>query len=355
MFQIPHALLQLRQQYNAFIGDQKLSLKPYPKYKMRNEGWIEWTPFPSRKDIVVVSPPEMRADWHQQMGAQIPGGGAMGGGSGGSGGTGGAQAAAAVQAGLPAYTGGGPSFQQGAINIQGLLNPRQDELVGLDALTPPEKLGPSYSPDMTNWDGFAKYGSRCVRRGSAKLGDDADTLSLNSALRGLSIVNIPGDADQPEQLLVAFADNDIGQTRSSVQTLLHVLTTYPKWGRPVSLVDWPGPKLSLADQGSQVLRVTADYTNVFNNSNQKGMRQQSVVGLVIRYSTSWFPADIDGYDETNSTALLDWRGATSATTWDGSSKDNDSGTLTAVRYFVTAWAITREGISEPSTASKTLA
>ena len=251
---------------------------------------------------------------------------------------------------MPGYTGGGPTFSIGAVNTQAILQQRDDEFLGVDTFTPAEKLAAGYSPFAVNWDGFARIGSRCVRRGCAKLGDDHSTLSKNSALRGLSLALIPNGTDDQLELLYTFADNDIGSTRSSVATDFTVVTTTPLWGRPVTLKGWPGPKMALSDNGSQELQVVTDYTNLFSNSTQKGQRANSVVALTIRYSLTDYPRDIDGYDYVASTALT----GVDRDAWTGASR-TDTQTLTAAQYFLTAWAITREGVSEPSFASLTLA
>lgn len=297
--------------------------------------------------------------------ARWNGGAAGGAGTGGTmGGTGGGgaagAAAAAVQAGMPSYTGGGPSFSIGGVNESIILQQRDDEFLGVDTLTPPEKLAAGYSPYAVNWDGFARIGSRCVRRGTAKLEDDHASLSKHADLRGVSLALIPnGTADQL-QLLYSFADNDIGSTRTSQATDITVVTTAPRWGRPTTLKGWQGPKLAATDAGGQVLQVVADYTNVFNNSTQRGYRANSVVALTIRRSTDGYPRDIDGFDYlhdqgtpstpvTDSSPTLEYDRAP----WKGESVTITE-TLTATTYYLTAWAVSREGISEPSFARVTL-
>lgn len=286
------------------------------------------------------------------------GGAGSGGGGGGTGaGAGGAGAATQTQR---ALTGGGAHWKQGAL-AEGLVATRlDDEYMGLDTLTAPEKLPPGMSPYAPGIDQVSKLGSRCKRHGSAKLTMDRDSVTLsssaiNAAYRGLGLAVMPSSGDNPDQMLLSFADNDIGQTRSSIQTALLLVTNKPRWGRPVNLADWPGPTLTLTDQGSQVMRVTAVYSNVFDQTNQLGVQKNSVKQIVIRYSTVGFPRDIDGLDDDRdgagyaSTALAD------RTSWLGTSTSFNSGTLTAARYYVTAWAISAEGVSEPSFGSITLA
>ena len=320
------------------------------RLKNARSNWDKWK-LPGYSAWIVSAPGVMQ----QAISMTGASGGATGGTQGGSGGGSAAGvAAAAVQAGMPSYTGGGAAFGIGGVNESIILQQRDDEFLGVDTFTPEEKLAPGYSPDAVNWDGFARIGSRCVRRGSAKFEDDHSSLSKNSALRGVSLALIPNGTEDQLQMLYSFADADIGATRASVATDITVVTTAPRWGRPTTLKGWKGPKITLSDQGSQVLRVTSDYTNVFSNTTQKGFRANSVVGITVRYSVVGYPRDIDGFDYlhdqgTDSTALVD-RAA-----WTGASRNDDSSTLTAALYYVTAYAITREGISEPSFATLTLA
>jgi hypothetical protein len=333
-----------------FAGDSNGDKQAETMKNIRS-GWDKWK-LEGYSAWIVSAPGVMR------QARSMTGSGATGGTQGGSGGGAAAgQAAAAVQAGMPTYTGGGASFGIGGVNESIIMQQRDDEFLGVDTFTPEEKLAAGYSPDAINWDGFSRIGSRCVRRGSAKLEDDHASLSKNSALRGISLALIPNGTEDQLQLLYSFADNDIGSVRSSVATDITVVTTAPRWGRPTTLKGWQGPKIALSDQGSQVLRVTSDYTNVFNNSTQKGYRANSVIGITVRYSVVGYPRDIDGYDYlkdqgTPSAALRD---NLDRSAWTGASRDDDSATLTAGLYYVTAWAISREGISEPSFATLTLA
>lgn len=281
-----------------------------------------------------------------------------GGGTGsGAGGAGGAGAATQTQR---ALTGGGAHWKQGAL-AEGLVATRlDDEYMGLDTLTAPEKLPPGMSPYAPGVDQVAKLGSRCKRHGSAKLTMDRDSVtlsssSINTAYRGLALAVMPSSGDNADQMLLAFADNDIGQTRSSIQTALILVTNQPRWGRPVNLADWPGPTLTLTDLGSQVMRVTAVYSNVFDQTNQLGVQKNSVKQIVIRYSTGGYPRDIDGLDDDRDAAGYASSVLADRTAWLGTSTNFNSGTLTAAKYYVTAWAISAEGVSEPSFGSITLA
>lgn len=270
----------------------------------------------------------------------------------------GPQAGAATQS-AKALTGGGIGFKQGRIE-EGLVATRlDDEYMGLDTLTAPEKVAPGYSPDAPGFDQAAKLGSRCKRHGVAKMTMDRDSVTLSSSAigagyRGLSLGVMPSSGNLPDQMVLAFADNSIGSTRSSLQTALLLVTNNIRWGRPVNLRGWPGPKITLSQQTGPLLRVTVDYTNVFDATTQAGMRANSVVQIVIRYSTTGFPRDIDGQDEDRVTAGFTSIALADRTAWTGASANYDTGVLALGKYYVTVWAISREGVSNPSFATETL-
>lgn len=284
------------------------------------------------------------------------GAGSGAGGAGGVGAGGGALAAVQHQ---PAYTGGGAYFPGGAVeNRVAGLSERDDEWLGLDTLTPDERLATGRSPNAVNWDDIRRIGSRCVRSGTAKLDDDRDTVTISSSsisadYRGLSLAAMPGSGDNQNKLLICFADNSIGSTRTAHVTTMHLCATSLRWGKPLNLTGWPGPKLALSDQTGNVLRVTYDYTNVFSAAND-GLRKASVKGIIIRYSLLGYPLDRDGLDNRNDypTPLRD------RTAWGGESATVDT-TATAAfsgqRVYVSAWAFGVEGFSEPSHASLTMA
>lgn len=290
--------------------------------------------------------------------AQAAGGGGAGGGTMSSGA---GAAAAAVQAGMPAFTGGGPSFSIGAANVRALLAERADAFMGVDTLTPEQRLDAGYSPDSINWDGFTKIGSRCVRRGCAKMLEDRDNVTIGGSpisadYRGLSIATVLRGGAYGDAMLLAFADNEIGQTRTAQVTTLHLVQNYILWGRPTTLKGWAGPKMALSQIAGPKVRVTTDYTSVFAAATA-GMRNNSVIGLVVRYSgptaTESYPLDIDGYDHlenttTASTALVN------RASWLGASRVDDTAVLAVGKYWFTAWAISREGYSEPAFASLTV-
>lgn len=296
-------------------------------------------------------------------GSPQPGGGGGGGGAGGGGSAGGTGSAlAAVQAGLPAYTGGGPSFSIGPANIQELLSQRDDEFRGMDSFTPPEKLSPGFAADCVNWDGFARVGSRCVRRGVAKLQEDRDSVTISASpidasYRGLSIAAIPCGSGKGDEVLLAFADSEIGTVRTAQPITLHAVSSEPRWGRPATLLDVPGPLIALTQIAGPKVRVSSSYTNVFDATNQLGLRANSVVGLIIRYSgpttTESYPLDMDGHDHMEGTTLASTALA-NRVSWKGESRTDDTAVLAVGKYWVTAWAFTREGYSQPSYASLTV-
>jgi hypothetical protein len=72
----------------------------------------------------------------------------------------------------PQATGGGQGFNRSPNQVILDLPPQRGDWLGLEALIPDNRIPANKSPRVTNWDRFARYGSRCVRRGVAKLTDD---------------------------------------------------------------------------------------------------------------------------------------------------------------------------------------
>lgn len=190
--------------------------------------------------------------------------------------------------------------------------------------------------------------------------------ALSSEYRGLSILPLPASGGVADQLLLCYSDKDveIGSAPSAnAATTLHIVDTGPRWGRPKDLTGLPGPTLALSDQGSQTLRVTAVYTNVFPTAQLEQMKQ-SVKAVTIRVygpqagGTPYYPLDIDGNDGTES-FIFDTGSEIARYTWDGTSADYDmdlSGAdYGAGKYWVSVWAVGPTGISEASTGSITLA
>lgn len=185
---------------------------------------------------------------------------------------------------------------------------------------------------------------------------------INSDYRGLSICAIPASGPNADQLLLAFhdVDVDIGTNTSGQQpTSLHLVSTGPLTPRPKSLVGCVGPTLTLSDQGSQVLRVTAVYTNLFPAAAAELM-EGSVIGIIIRIvqnvsgGTPRYALDPDGEDGTGSTYFAVSAVDQNRVSWNGASTTYDM-TVTAGKAWVTVWAVGRDGLSEPSFASKTVA
>lgn len=386
---------------------------------------------------------------------------AQGGGSGG-GSAAGAGAPGAVQAGGVGVGQGGVRFQTAAANVTSFAPERSGNFFGLDSFTPPDKLGPDYVPYETNWDDLSKLGSRCVRRGTAKLGDDIHTVTmtrarmttlansdltastdyflltlpdatthafwfdttgsdsepagsgaadastevtttglsanavasaiatavntadigliaaavsadlwliavvggstwtlaefvtdadwtitafgnvaLDSSYEGVSITRIPGNGDVSDQLLLAFADNDIGSTMTSLPVSLHVITSVPTWGYPMAIQNTPGPTLTLSQIAGPKVRAT-----VVHDHPAVGRRNNTVRQIVIRYDLEAFPADIDGRDNLDSITFA----SADRAAWTGVSTtyDTTESFSAADVVYVTAWTVTLEGWSRPS-------
>lgn len=283
----------------------------------------------------------------------------------------GAQALQATMANQPQITGGGQGFSIGATQVGVTLPQRSDEFLGIDSLTPDNKLSVNHAPRSVNWDGFRRIGSRCVRAGIAKLAEDRDTMtasgggSLSSEYRGLCIFSLPASGAQDDKLLVGLVDKDVeigvAPGGSNSQTSLHIVTGDPRWGRPRDLTGVPGPTVTLSDQTGGVLRVNVVYTNVFPTAREELMKQ-TVKAVIIRYAgpfsgaTPRYPLDPDGAttdgsaDGTESTSFK-----TRSQAFDGTSTNFDTSALALGKWWVTVWCVSLEGISEPTFASKTLA
>jgi hypothetical protein len=298
----------------------------------------------------------LRSGWRDAVTGGGTGSGARSGGAGG-------QALAAVQANLPQYTGGGQGFQIGAQSTSVLVPPRQDDWKGLDSYNPDNKITGDYSPRSINFDGFARIGSRCVRRGVAKCTDDLRTVRtgggavLNSDYRGLSLVPVHASrGDVGDQIILCYHDKDVeigSAPGANVATSYHLCTIGPHWGKTRNMSGMPGPSFALSDQTGGVMRVTVDYVGF--SSAIAGLKKQSITAISIRYNgpysgaTPRFPQDIDGNDGTGSVSFKD------RFAWIGTNTSYDTSALTLGKYWVTCWAIGIEGISEPTFASLTLA
>lgn len=284
----------------------------------------------------------------------------------------GPQALAATAANQPQITGGGQGSDVGATHVAFDLPRSDDDWKGLDSYSPDNKLGQGYSPRTINWDSLRRIGARSIRAGLGKLSEDRDTVtasgggSISSEYRGLSILPIPASGLSNDSLLIVFSDKDVdlgsAPGGSNSQTSFHLMTADVRYGRPRNLTGMPGPTLSLSDQTSQVLRVTAIYDHI--PAAQAELREHTVKAITIRFygpqsgATPYWPLDIDGNDGTES-ILLNTGTAVDRRTWDGSSTNYDmdlsGSSYGAGKYWVAAWAVSADGISEPSFASITLA
>jgi hypothetical protein len=168
--------------------------------------------------------------------------------------------------------------------------------------------------------------------------------------RGLSISRIPGETGRPDQLLLAFSEQgvEIGEQAVQSPTTLHVVTAMPTMARLQKFEGHRGPWLQLSQIAGPQLRVVSSFTPTILGATRDRLVKSSIRQLVVRYSSVAYPSDPDGKDETQSTALVDRRG------WSGGAVTDDtnvSGGLPTGRLYVTAWAGTLEGFTEPSRAT----
>ena len=310
---------------------------------------------------------EPGGDWYfmvaqQGSGGGATGGGAVGGSGGGTGSLGGAPTA--VNANVATPTGGGAGFSIGAVENSTALSAWPGEWEGVDTLGPDTKLPESLSPEAINWNAIEKFGARCVRRGMMKMSEDRSSVTISAspiaaAYRGVSIVPL-ANADY---MLMCMADNDgtIGAAVTSEPISLWVLTTFPLWGRPVDLRQYPGPKLVLTEPSTKVIRVTYDYSNVWSSV---ALQKISVKSVSIRYNAGTtagyvtFPIELDTTADDDTTGRRSGTAAKNRASWDGTSATVDidlsaTGTTGDIVY-VSAWAHGLLGTSERSTAARAI-
>lgn len=292
-------------------------------------------------------------------GGSTPGGGGGGGAAAGAGPS--AGAVTAVNAHQAQPTGGGAGFSIGAVENSTVISAWPGEWEGIDTTSPEEKMPDSLSPEANNWNGLERFGSRCVRRGMAKMSEDRSTVTISASpihadYRGVSIMPLA-----PDYMLLCMADNDgtVGATLTVQPISLWVLSTFPLWGKPVDLRTYPGPKLTLTEPSTKVIRVTYDYSNVWSTV---AMQKISVKSVTIRYNFGagdvTHPIELDTITDDDTTGRRAGTAAKDRATWNGTSATVDidlsaSGT-TGQTVYVSAWAHGLLGTSERSVAARIL-
>jgi hypothetical protein len=286
-------------------------------------------------------------------------GGTGGGAAAGSPGGGSASALAAVQANQPMFTGGAESVEPETVDNNVRLTERGVRFEGLDTFTPDEKLPSNKSPHLINWNSIERAGSYCARRGTGRVIDDITTCKdsgnadITATHKGLSIVPIPLNdpsdlnAQHTTALLLAFTATEPG-----VAGAVNVCGVEPfvAYGAPESLRGYPGPALVLSNPVAGTLRVAANYVSSGARFNARsGLAKGFVKGISIAYSLQRYPRDVDKRDERDGKTVVLVQDRAS---WDGSATNFDiTGLTVAGRYFVSVWAHSLEGTSEPSLAS----
>lgn len=175
-------------------------------------------------------------------------------------------------------------------------------------------------------------------------------MALDATMRGISIEplfpNDEGEGGEGGAMLMVFADGHLGDT-PTLGTTCHIVSQRPLWGPIRTFQGAKGPIISLASGVAGRLDVTvAAYSGT---PSDLGAYATSIEAVIIRYSSVGYPLDPDGIDERSSTSLKD------RTEWHGASATyQKTGLTTGTRYYVTAWTVTRVGISNPSFASFTV-
>jgi hypothetical protein len=209
-----------------------------------------------------------------------------------------------------------------------------------------------------NFNGIERIGALCVRRGILKLLENINTVTysaspLASTYQGNSLALLTptkprGTAPTGDTgMLLVFSDGTGTIGASAAQRAMTVKQA-PLWRKQRSLDRASGLTLSLASAVAGRITATVVYPN--------GQAYREIVAVTIRYSKRNFPLDVDGSDDRSrgtagTEATIDatatnsgYIGAANRTTWDGSSTAFVTNSLTSgATYYVTAWAMTREG------------
>lgn len=344
---IPYKLTQLQQKYQAFIGRPGLSKAPYPKNRIDKHGWIVWKPFPSMP-VEVISPVAMRTEWQQYQAGQAAGTSAGGGGPGTAGGPGQASGVA------PAFTGGAESVEPEIVDNNVRLTDRGRKFRGIDTFTPDELQPIEKSPFCVNWNAIERAGSWCARRGTGRFIDDGTTCEdsgaspITSTHRGLAILPLPlndpsdGNATHTTAMLLCFSNVGPG---NSGNINFCVVEPDVAWGKIQSMRNFPGPHITLSKPGALTLRVAATYaTTLF--ATRVAAPRNFVKGITIAWSAIRQPRDVDKRDDFDDSkeVTLDQDRAS----WNGVAQNFDITVPATGFYFVTVWAHSLEGTSEPS-------
>ena len=295
-----------------------------------------WTPAQTQQYI---------ANWAKGSGYVPPALSAVGGGGNASGGGGGPAVTPGGAAGLG--TGGGGYGGAGSVGGPSTENDvapslRQGEYIGLRQDVADGEMPEYASPYTMNWDDTHRLGSLSVRDG--EIATDITKLTVNpgggtptySAYYGMGVDYVPpfDDSEGTNKagfLMVAFTTN---QTWNATATNVGwIVRANMMWSRARDLEGVDSLTLTVSDAGSHTLRIVV--------SDAGGTATNSIVALTVRYSTVGYPTAIDGEDEYSSTVAS----SKDRAAWTGASTGNLDTTVAAGTYYVSAWGITREGVT----------
>lgn len=176
--------LAFGENFRVFIGASPA--QAYPAYKIKHEGWEVWTAWLNGIQQAIISAPGVRTEYFQRISDSIPdlgdSGGVVGGGMGQATSSGPGQTP--TMANPPQITGGGSGLIRSPNQVMIDLPSSAADWQGLETLLPDNRLPATKSPRVVNWDRRARFGSRCVRRGTAKLDMDIGTVNDGAEARG---------------------------------------------------------------------------------------------------------------------------------------------------------------------------
>lgn len=236
------------------------------------------------------------------------------------------------------------------------LTDRGRKFRGIDTFTPDEMLTPEKSPRFLNWNAIERHGSWCGRKGTGRIIDDGTTCvdsgasSIDSAYKGLCIVPLElndqndDNAQHTCAMLLGFTDQYPGYSGGDVN--LCVVEPEPAWGHELDLRGFPGPDITLSKSASLTLRVNADYQTV-RFASKTGIPLQTIKGITVAWSAGGFPRDVDKRDDSTVVGSKSITLDQDRATWDGTSTNYDITVPATGVYYVTVWAHSLTGTSEP--------
>lgn len=280
-------------------------------------------------------------------------------GVGGAGPNGAGSAADAIETDNPTIRLAGRSFELGPSSDNVVTFNRETAFRGIETAIPDSEITDALSPYCINFDGRVP-GSLCVRKGMIKYSESRLTSqqssnsnnALSSSYEGLDILWLEpndnsGAANKTGISALVFADG-LGIGAAGLANV-QIATNGPEHAEPKDMVRRPGPSFTLTKNGSTADLAVSAYSGHPSTRND-------IVKVSVLLSRNGYPESIEKKDDKETIDFQDTSGKVyDRTDWDGDAiSETYDGTFTSGELYATAWAISREGISEPSYAKVTI-